>query len=117
IDVRLNNSSHLAGFAKKHDLAYLLREICDAEYVHETRLAPTPELLDRYRKKGGSWEEYEKGFVELMAERRIESALPRSLFDRRSVLLCSEHTADRCHRRLVIEYLDHHWGGVTAVHL
>jgi hypothetical protein len=32
-------------------------------------------------------------------------------------LLCSEPTAERCHRRLVVEYLDKTWGGVTAVHL
>lgn len=117
VDVRLNNSSHLAGFAKKGDLAYFLREICGAEYVHETLLAPTPELLARYRKEGGSWEEYERAFLDLMAERRVADVLPRSLFDRRTVLLCSEHSPEHCHRRLVVEYLDRHWGDVTAVHL
>ena len=33
------------------------------------------------------------------------------------VLLCSEDTPDRCHRRLVAEYLDRHWGEVDITHL
>ncbi|MBI1789085.1 MAG: DUF488 domain-containing protein, partial [Acidobacteria bacterium] len=35
IDVRLNNVSQLAGFTKKNDLRFFLREVCAAEYVHE----------------------------------------------------------------------------------
>lgn len=117
IDVRLNNSSQLAGFAKKDDLTYFLRQICAIDYSHELLLAPTAELLTRYRKGEESWEEYERGFCDLMAQRRIEQVLPRSLFDRRTALLCSEHSPEHCHRRLVVEYLNDHWGGVTAVHL
>lgn len=117
VDVRLNNTSHLAGFAKRDDLAFFLRELCGAEYVHEPLLAPTPELLSGYRKGRISWDEYEHAYLDLLAQRRVEEVLPRSLFDRRAVLLCSEHSPERCHRRLVVEYLDEHWGGVTAVHL
>ena len=117
IDVRLNNSSQLAGFAKRDDLRYFLQRICGAEYVHEPRLAPTQGLLDAFKKQKGTWDVYEKGFLELMTQRRIEDLLPRSLFDRRAVLLCSEHTPERCHRRLVIEYLNERWGDITAVHL
>lgn len=117
VDIRLNNVSQLAGFAKRDDLAYFLDSLCGAEYVHEPLLAPTDELLTSYRKRGIAWTEYESRFLSLMAERHIAEQLGRSLFDRPSVLLCSEPTAQRCHRRLVAEYLDEHWGGVTIRHL
>ena len=45
IDVRLNNVSQLAGFAKRDDLEYFLNRICGMEYVHLPELAPTKEML------------------------------------------------------------------------
>ena len=50
MDVRLNNVSQLAGFAKKDDLAYFAKEICGMDYLHLPALAPTKEMLDRYKK-------------------------------------------------------------------
>jgi uncharacterized protein (DUF488 family) len=117
LDIRLNNSSQLAGFSKRDDLAYFLREICDADYQHEPLLAPTQELLDEYRKQKGSWEAYERRFLALMRERRIEKRIDRSLFAIPTVLLCSEATPEHCHRRLVAEYLRDHWGDLTINHL
>ena len=117
IDVRLNNVSQLAGFTKRDDLAYFLRAICGIEYVHEPLFAPTPELLDAYRKRRIRWEEYATEFRKLMSERQIEQEVDRSLFDRSSVLLCSESTAERCHRRLVLEYLERKWGDLDLHHL
>jgi uncharacterized protein (DUF488 family) len=117
IDVRLNNSSQLAGFTKRDDIAYFLRAICDADYVHELLLAPEQELLDEYRKRKGSWEEYERLFLELMASRQVEQVLDRGLFDTPAVLLCSEATAEHCHRRLVAEYLHLQWVDITIRHL
>jgi len=118
IDVRLNNSSQLAGFTKRDDLAYFLGQLCDADYLHEPLLAPTQELLDRYKKGGGKWADYERDFLELMRQRRIESEInPQLLED--AVLLCSEPTADHCHRRLVLEYLERAWQDrtLTIAHL
>lgn len=117
LDVRLNNSSQLAAFAKRDDLAYFLGQICGADYVHEPLLAPTQDMLDRYRKQGGGWDEYERRFLRLIAERRVEHVLDRRLFDISTVLLCSEPAAERCHRRLVVEYLRSTWGDVDVVHL
>ena len=116
VDVRLNNVSQLAGFAKKNDLAYFLKELCDVDYVHLPRLAPTKEMLDTYKKKRGSWENYEQGFVHLMTERRIEDKIkPETLED--ACLLCSEDKPHHCHRRLVAEYLRDQWGDVEIEHL
>jgi uncharacterized protein (DUF488 family) len=40
LDVRLNNTSQLAGFAKAKDLPYFLQELVGATYEHEPLLAP-----------------------------------------------------------------------------
>ena len=122
VDVRLANTSHLAGFAKRDDLRFFLKEICDAEYFHEPDLlAPTEELRTAFgkgdRKGDISWIEYEKRFLELMAERRIEEKLSSDFFEPRTVLLCSEHLPNHCHRRLVLEYLSECWPDLTALHL
>ena len=116
VDVRLNNVSQLAGFAKRDDLAYFLREICGVEYVHRPDLAPTRALLAGFRKQGTGWAAYESGFLSLIRERRIEDTVPRALLAN-AVLLCSEHEPDHCHRRLVAEYLAEHWHNVTIEHL
>ena len=117
LDVRLNNTSQLAGFAKQADLAYFLNEICRAAYEHEPLLAPTQEMLDSYKKQKGGWDAYEEAFLALMRARNIESALDKESFARRTVLLCSEPTAEHCHRRLILEYLQKYWEGVEIYHL
>jgi uncharacterized protein (DUF488 family) len=117
LDVRLNNSSQLAGFTKSSDLPFLLHEICGAEYVHEPLLAPTQDILDAYKKNKGSWQVYEQQFMDLMARRKVEEKIAPDLFAVPTVLLCSEPTADQCHRRLVVEHLRKHWPDVKAVHL
>lgn len=116
VDVRLNNVSQLAGFAKRDDLSYFLRTLGQMGYEHMPLLAPTAEMLSAYRKKEINWEEYERLFVDLMRERQIESEIAyETLAD--SVLLCSEDQPDMCHRRLVAEYLAGHWGGIEIRHL
>lgn len=116
LDVRLNNSSQLAGFAKRDDLAYFLDTIGGIEYEHVPELAPTKEILDAFKKHKGAWEVYESDYLELLSKRDIEKQLPQSLFEG-SCLLCSEHLPDHCHRRLAIEYLQQHWDGLTTTHL
>ena len=117
LDVRISNNSQLAGFTKKSDLEYFLRELCGAEYVHEPKLAPTQELLKDYRDKRVTWSDYEVIFNNLMAERAIDQFLSPEFFETRTVLLCSEATADQCHRRLIAEYLRDRWDDVHIVHL
>lgn len=116
VDVRLNNVSQLAGFAKRDDLRYFLRAICGIGYVHQPELAPTQPMLDAYKKDGGEWPEYEKRFLGLMAERRIESTIPKSSMDH-VCFLCSEDKPHHCHRRLVAEYLQQKWGDISIEHL
>jgi uncharacterized protein (DUF488 family) len=117
IDVRLNNSSQLAGFAKRDDLNYFLRELCAAEYVHEPLLTPTQDMLDAYKKRRNVWPDYQRRYLDLLNERKIESQLGRALFATPTVLLCSEAEATYCHRRLVIEYLNQFWHDLQPKHL
>lgn len=116
VDVRLNNVSQLAGFAKKDDLAYFLKTICGMEYVHLPVLAPTQEMLDDYKKRRGDWQTYEAKFLDLMKQRRIEETVSREVVAD-GCLLCSEDKPHHCHRRLVAEYLKQHWGDVEIRHL
>ncbi len=114
IDVRLNNVSQLAGFAKRDDLKYFLEHLCAAQYLHVPDLAPTPDMLHAYRRNALSWEQFEDRFLNLMAQRNVERVIDRSLLDR-GCLLCSEHEPYHCHRRLVANYLNESWGSILEV--
>ena len=116
VDVRLNNVSQLAGFAKRDDLKFFLQRVCGIDYVHLPDLAPTREMLADYRKKRMGWDDYERQFLDLMRERRIEESIPREIVDG-GCLLCSEDKPHHCHRRLVAEYLHDRWGGIDVRHL
>jgi len=116
LDVRLNNRSQLAGFAKRDDLRYFLRALGGIDYVELPTLAPTPALLAAYKRNGGDWSTYERQFLALLERRRVAETLDRALFED-ACLLCSEHEASHCHRRLVAEHLREHWGTVEIRHL
>ncbi len=116
VDVRLNNMSQLAGFARRDDLRFFLKTLCRMDYVHLPELAPTKEILDGYRKGGGGWPAYQRDFLKLLAERHIEEEIPQDLIHE-GCLLCSEDTPDHCHRRLVAEYLRDRWGKMEIIHL
>ena len=114
VDVRLHNTSQLAGFAKADDLAYFLKKIAGIEYVHQPILAPTDAMLKAYKKDKGDWDVYQRHFLDLMEERKIEQALkPETL--QGACLLCSEAKPHHCHRRLVCEYLNDKWSGLLSV--
>ncbi|EPQ9415483.1 DUF488 family protein [Vibrio vulnificus] len=109
LDVRLNNVSQLAGFAKRDDLKFLLKELCGIDYVHIPHLAPTKQILDGFKKGTISWEEYEVQFRSLLLQRGVEELIQPGLLEN-GCLMCSEHEPDFCHRRLVVDYLSEHSG-------
>lgn len=105
IDIRLNNSSQLAGFAKSPDLEYILK-LCEIEYVSVKELAPDKGLLNKYR-QDKNWNEYEARFKALMNARNAKNTLNNLQLDEKvSCLLCSEDKPEKCHRRLVAEMID-----------
>lgn len=107
IDVRLNNTSQLSGFAKRDDLKFFLKELCGTDYLHLPDLTPTKDSLKAYKSGDITWQQYEDEFLNLMAKRNIERSVNPSILDQ-GCLLCSEHEPHFCHRRLVVEYLNEH---------
>ena len=109
VDIRLNNRSQLAGFAKRDDLAYFLDVIAGIEYLHLPELAPSKELLDGYKSKMIDWEGYQAIYQQLLVDRQVERQFNATAFDH-ACLLCSEHLPSRCHRSLAADYLNQQWG-------
>ncbi|EAO9809061.1 DUF488 family protein [Escherichia coli] len=108
IDTRLNNYSQLSGFAKAKDLEFFLKKICDIDYVYRSELAPTKKILDDYKDKKITWEQYSIEYLSLMEQRLISSKLSGIDVDN-GCLLCSEDKPHHCHRRLLAEYLKQQW--------
>lgn len=117
IDVRLRNTSHLAGYTRKEDLGFLLQEGFGIAYEHHPELAPEDDILDGY-KQGGDWEQYEQRFRTLLRQRQAED-IGRSILARYRApcLLCYEASPQRCHRRLVAEWWAENIPGVEPRHL
>lgn len=113
IDIRLNNKSQLAGFAKAKDLEYFLKN-AGIDYIYMPEFAPTKQLLDDYMDKKINWDEYESQYLEIIRKRNIKLEL--EIFEN-ACLLCSEEKADKCHRRLAAEYIGNTIKGVDIVHL
>ena len=116
VDVRLNNMSQLAGFAKHKDLCYFLKTICSIDYIHIPEFAPTKEMLDEFRKKKNEWSVYERKYSALLAEREIGYKIFNIIQDR-DCLLCSEDKPDLCHRRLAARYIEARFGNIEIIHL
>ena len=118
IDIRLKPQGQLAGFAKKDDLPYFLARLANGcQYLHLPILAPSEDVLNDYR-SDNDWARYVLRFERLMDDRNVPAVLNKSEFQEFShCLLCSEATAEKCHRRLVAERLARHWRGVEIIHL
>lgn len=116
IDTRLNNKSQLAGFAKKEDLEYFLDVIANIKYVYKPEFTPSDEILTKYKKGLMTWKEYEEKYLRLLEQRNILKDLDFSSFDN-ACFLCSEHSPQNCHRRLLAEYLAQHNQALKIIHL
>lgn len=116
IDIRLNNSSQLAGFTKSNDLEFFLNKILNWKYIYEPLFAPTKELLKNYQKKIITWADYEIEYYKILEQRNIINKIKKDNIIN-SVLLCSEERPDQCHRRLLAEYLNKNWKDIEIVHL
>ena len=119
LDVRINNTSQLAGFSKYPDIEYFLKSIADIKYMSDINFAPTDSILKDYKNKDISWEEYENKFTELMKERSIEEYIKNNYgiaLKKNLCLLCSEDNANKCHRRFIAEYFRKVFGN-NIIHL
>lgn len=110
VDIRLHPESQLAGFAKGSDLPYLLDRIAGIAYEYEEQFAPTEEILNGYRKEKRPPEWFEDQVRKLYSERGIPDDVAREPFEaQKTVLLCSEASAEHCHRRILAELLADAW--------
>lgn len=119
IDVRLHNSTQLAGFAKKKDLKYFLKVICNCEYAHRKEYAPTKKILDDYKKEKITWYNYELQYNFLMDERKAVEDFKKiyyKIYDT-VCLLCAEPTPEHCHRRLLAEKIKEKLDDAEIIHL
>lgn len=116
VDTRINNVSQLAAFAKYPDLEFFAREIGDMTYEHNLDFAPTKELLKKYRDKKINWQEYEIEYLNLLDNRKIAAKTEIEKLHK-TCFLCSEHTPEKCHRRLLAEYLQHVKNDIEIIHL
>jgi len=119
VDIRLNNSSQLAGFTKQKDLQYFLKTIAKIDYIHDIKYSPTKDILDNYKSGKISWEDYKVKYYNLISARKVEDIFKNSVQGKYSniCLLCSESQATNCHRRLLAEYLKSNLNDVKIVHL
>jgi len=116
LDVRLYNTSQLAGYSKCGDLQYFLDKICDCAYIWTPQFAPTTAILNGYKDNAMTWSEYEMPYNKLLATRNSLAFFER--FDgKRICLLCAEELPERCHRRLPAEKVADVYKGVTITHL
>jgi uncharacterized protein (DUF488 family) len=114
-DVRLYNSTQLAGFAKSDDLQYFLSKLCYCDYIWVKQFAPTPKLLDYYKSNRITWDEYEKIYHNLLDEQ--DFGYFAKYLNKRICLLCAEDLPEFCHRRLLAERISAIYPNVEIKHL
>ncbi len=118
LDIRLNNTSQLAAFAKYPDIKYFLNAICNIEYIHDTMFAPSDEIMKNYKNKKIDWPQYKKDFAELLKQRNVDSYIKEKYSSKNNIcLLCSEAMPSRCHRQLIAEKFAELFDDVKIKHL
>lgn len=118
LDIRLNNSSQLAGFSKGPDLAFFLKEICNCDYVHALEFAPSEDILHAYKKKEINWETYTKDYTSLIMRRGVISEIDKLFLRYKAIcLLCSEPASNNCHRGILAKLILERDRDVIVKHL
>jgi len=114
--VRLNNTSQLAGYAKKDDLEYVLSHV-HIGYEHHPELAPTEELLKKYKQNQITWQDYEKEYANILLQKDPLQSIDFGKQEGPVCLLCSEDKPAKCHRRLLAEHYSRILSDVEIRHL
>ena len=113
IDVRLYPSTKDSGFARSADLAFFLKVLCHIDYEHRKDFAPTAKLLKDFKEGQINWNEYVTQYDSICHARHF-TLMPDM---DRCCFLCAEPTSEKCHRRLLVEYLARQETDVEIVHL
>ena len=115
IDIRLKNANSYCFYTHKRDFPFLL-SLVGIDYEHKLEWAPERWLLDGWRDEKIAWSKYVVEFRKLIEERNILQGVKAENLDG-CVLLCSEMTADMCHRRLLAEYFQAKFSEIEVIHL
>ncbi len=115
IDVRLSNANNNCYYTHKRDFPFLL-SLAGIGYEHKPNWAPEEWLFNGYRDKEIPWSQYVRDFYKIIGDRNIIQGVKAEDLDG-CVLLCSEATADMCHRRLLAEYFEDKMPEIEVVHL
>ena len=116
IDIRLNPNGQLSRFAFEKDLPYFLDKLANGcKYAHRVDLAPQNELLKEVRTKGSemskNYKLFEIEFNKYLEDKsNIKNFVEQFKGFNNVALLCSEHTTEKCHRRLVSDMLIKYFG-------
>lgn len=116
IDIRINRTSQLAGFAKEQDLKFLVPELTNMDYVVREELAPTKDLLASYREKEIAWDEFAESYQHLLKDRLLHNSFSLKDFSN-SILLCSEKEPEKCHRTLLANDLIKRFPSLEIINL
>lgn len=113
LDIRLKNTSQLAGFAKGNDLEYFTKRILGIGYRHDVRFAPDEGLFENRKAKGLSMDQFALKFREILNERNMKKILLDEYADVMDgiCLICSEEDHRECHRSVVAGYVTEVFGG------
>lgn len=110
IDIRANASYGISGYTFRRDFEYFCKLHAISLVVLEI-LSPSRNIREAF-KRTGDWGAYTKSFIELLGRRKAfaDENVKKVLFnpndnDGAVCFLCAEPTADKCHRRLVVERL------------
>ena len=125
IDIRRRNTSQLSGYSKGDDLKFFLEKCFGISYEHIPEFAPSEGVLRKYqtllgkkKRDDNAWAYYVTEFSkEVLCEQTVHLFQQTSDGLHRVCFLCSEESADRCHRRLLAEYLKQYLLDIQIEHL
>ena len=124
-DVRRKNRSQLAGYTKRPDLIFFLKECFSIANEHVPDFGPSEQLIKEYQNRLGKKKKDDvacnyylvKYQNEVLSQPTIDRFKQTNKEFTTMCLLCSEKTADRCHRLLLTEYFTEHIPNIKVEHI
>lgn len=104
VDVRCHNNSQLAGFAKSENLGFFCKELLGISFEVVTDFAPSEELMKEWRARKITYDEYLSKYISELKAKDVLARYDAKQFDG-ACFLCSEASAEPCHRKILCEYL------------
>lgn len=104
VDVRCHSNSQLAGFAKSNHLGFFCKELLGISFEVVTDFAPSEQLMKQWRDRKVTYNEYRSKYISELEANDVLARYDAKQFDG-ACFLCSEASAEPCHRKILCEYL------------